>query len=121
MRGENKKFMICYYKNKPKQNEFMRRMKMLWRKKHPTAALDMKQLKNQRYSIMKKHLLLNLKLEELSQLAELNDTIQEELKDMSDSPPGTPNVLVDEPPLSAENLPTDIQTLRQKIKDHLPN
>ena len=29
-------------------------------------------------------------------------------------------VLVDELPLSAENLPTDIQTLRQKIMDHLP-
>ena len=30
------------------------------------------------------------------------------------------NVLVNEPPLSAENLPTDIQTLRQTIMDHLP-
>ena len=32
----------------------------------------------------------------------------------------SPNVLVDEPPMSAENLSTDIQTLRQKIIDHLP-
>ena len=36
------------------------------------------------------------------------------------SPAETPNVLVDESSLSAENLPTDIQTLRQKIMDHLP-
>ena len=28
--------------------------------------------------------------------------------------------MIDKPPLSAENLPTDIQTLRQKIMDHLP-
>ena len=28
--------------------------------------------------------------------------------------------MVDEPPMSAENLSTDIQTLRQKIIDHLP-
>ena len=53
-------------------------------------------------------------------MAELNDTVQEELEDVSDSPAETPNVLVDESPLSAENLPTDIQTLRQKIMDHLP-
>ena len=119
-RDENKKLMICYYKSKPKQKGFMRRMEMLWREKHPTATLDMKQLNNQRYSIMKKHLLSDLELEELSRLAELNDTVQEELEDVSDSPAETPNVLVDESPLSAENLPTDIQTLRQKIMDHLP-
>ena len=77
----------------------------------------MKQLNNQRYSIMKKHLLSDLELEELSRLAELNDTVQEELEDMSDSPAETPNVLMDEPPLSARNLPTDIQTLRQKIME----
>ena len=50
---------------------------------------------------MKKHLLSDLELEELSRLAELNDTLQEELEDESDSPAETPNVLVDEPPLSA--------------------
>ena len=32
----------------------------------------------------------------------------------------TPNVLVDEPPLSAENLPTDIQSFQQKIMHCLP-
>ena len=69
---------------------------------------------------MKKHLLSDLELEELSRLAELNDKVQKELENMSDSPAETPSVLVDEPPLSAENLPTDIQTLRQKIMDHLP-
>ena len=98
----------------------MRRKEMLWWEKHPTVTLDMKQLYNQQHSIMKKHLLLDLELEELSRLAELNDTVQEELEDMSDSPAETPNVLVDESSLSAENLPTDIQTLRQKIMDHLP-
>ena len=84
--------MICYYKSKPKQKGFMRRMEMLWREKHPTATLDTKQLNNQRYSIMKKHLLSDLELEELSRLAELNDTVQEELEDMRDSPAETPNV-----------------------------
>ena len=50
-------------------------------------------------------------------MAELNDTIQDELEDMSDSLAETPNVLVDEPPLSAENLSTDIQSLRMsKVK-----
>ena len=39
---------------------------------------------------------------------------------MSDSLANPPNVLVDEPPLSAKNLLTDIQPLRQKIMDHLP-
>ena len=68
---------------------------------------------------MKKHLLSELELEELSRLAELNDTVQEELEDMSYSLATTLNVLV-EPPLSADNLTTDIQTLRQKIMDHLP-
>ena len=98
----------------------MRRKEMLWREKHLKAILDMKQLNNQRYSIMKKHLLSDLELEELSWLAELNDTVQEELEDMSESPVETPNGLVDEPPLSAEILPTDSQTLWQKIMDHLP-
>ena len=107
--------MICYYKSKPKQKGFMRRKKMLWREKHPTATLDMKQLNNQRYSILKKHLLYDLELEELSRLAELNDTVEEELEDVSDSPAETPNVLVDESPLSAEDLPTDIQTLREAL------
>ena len=79
----------------------MRRMEMLWRENHPTATLDLKQLDNHRYSIMKKNLLSDLELEELSRLAELNDTLQEELEDESDSPAETPNVLVDEPPLSA--------------------
>ena len=65
-------------------------------------------------------MLSDLELEELSQLAELNDSLQEELEDISDSPAETLNVLVDEPLLSAINLPTDIQTLRQKIMDHLP-
>ena len=87
---------------------------MLWQEKHPTATLDMKQLNNQRSSIIRKHLLSDLELEELSWLAELNDTVQEELEDMSDSPAKTPNVLVDEPPLLAENLPTDIQTLLKR-------
>ena len=36
---------------------------------------------------------------------------------MNDSPTEILNVLVDESPLSAENLPTDIQILRQKIMD----
>ena len=48
------------------------------------------------------------------------DTVEEELEDVSDSPAETPNVLVDEPPLPAQNLSTDIQSLRQKIMDHLP-
>ena len=78
----------------------------------------MKQLYNQQHSIMKKHLLLDLELEELSRLAELNDTVQEELEDMSDSPAETPDVLVDEPPRSVENLPTDTQILQQTIMDH---
>ena len=69
---------------------------------------------------MKKHLLSDLELEELSQLAEVNDTVQEKLEDMGYSPAETPNVLVDELLLSAENLPADIQTLQQKIMDHLP-
>ena len=69
---------------------------------------------------MKKHLLSDLELEKLSRLAELNDWVQEELDEVSDSPAETPNVLVDESPLSVENLLTDIQTLRQKIMDHLP-
>ena len=69
---------------------------------------------------MKKHLLSDLELEELSRLAEMNDTVEEELEDVSDSPAETPNVMVEESPLSAENLPTDIQTLRQNIMDHLP-
>ena len=98
----------------------MRRMEMLWREKHPTATLDMKKLNTQPYSIMKKHLLSDLELEELSRLAELNDTVQEELEDMSDSPAKTPNVFVDEPPLSAKDVLTDIQTLWQKIMDYLP-
>ena len=45
----------------------MCRMEMLWRKKHPTATLDLKQLNNQWYSIMKKHLLFDQELEELNQ------------------------------------------------------
>ena len=40
---------------------------------------------------------------------------------MSDSLIKTPKVLVDELPLFVENLPTDIQTLWQKIMDDLPN
>ena len=59
--------MFCYYKSKPKQTGFMRHMEMLWRKKHPTATLDLKQLNNQWYSIMKKHLLFDQELEELNQ------------------------------------------------------
>ena len=65
-REENKKLMVCYYKSKPKQKGFMRRMEMLWRENHPTATLDLKQLDNHRYSIMKKNLLSDLELEELS-------------------------------------------------------
>ena len=53
-------------------------------------------------------------------MVELNDTVQEELEDVRDSLAETPNVLVDESSLSAENLPTVIQTLRQKIMDYLP-
>ena len=44
---------------------------------------------------------------------------KKELEDISDSPTETPNVLVDEPPQAAENLPTNIQTLRQKIMARL--
>ena len=65
--------MLCYYKSKPKQKEFVCRIEMLWLEKHSTATLNMKQLNNQRYSIIKKHLLSDLELEELSRLAELND------------------------------------------------
>ena len=112
--------MICYHNSKPKLKGFMRHIKMFWQEKYPTANMDMKQLDNQRYSIIKKQLLSDLELKELSRLPELNDTVQEELEDMSGSPAETPNVLVDEPPLSAENLPTNIQTLRQNIMHHLP-
>ena len=117
---EKKKLMIYYYKSKPKLKGFMRRMEMLWREKHPNATLDIKQLNNQRYSIIKKHLLLDLELGGLGRLAELNDTVHKELEDMSDSSAETPNVLVDEPPLFAENLPPVIQTLWENIMDHLP-
>ena len=79
----------------------------------------MTQLNNQRYSIIKKHLLSDLEQEKLSWLAELKDTVQKELDDVSDSPAETTNVLADEPLLSAKNLPADIQTLRKKIMEHL--
>ena len=92
----------------------MCRVKIYWLKKHSTATLDMKQLNSQWYSIMKNHLLSHLELEELSRFAELNDTVQEELENMNDSPTETPNSLINEPPLSAENLPTGIQTLPAK-------
>ena len=121
MREENKNLTICYYKSRPKQKGFMRRMEILWQKKHLTATLVMKQLNNQRYIIRKKHLLSDLELKEFSQLAKLNGTVQLKLEDMSDSPGETSNVLVDKPPLSADNFPTDIQTLRQEIMDHLPS
>ena len=54
---------------------------------------------------MTKHLLSDLKLEKLSQLDELNDTAQEELDDLTAE---TTNVMVDEPPQSAESLPPNI-------------
>ena len=63
-REENKKLMVCFYKSKPTQKEFMHHIEMLWREKHLTATLDMEQLNNQQYSIMKKHLLSDLELEE---------------------------------------------------------
>ena len=63
------------YKSKPKQKRFRRCMEIFWREKHPTTILDMKQRNNQGYSIMKKHLLSELELEELSRLAEQNDTV----------------------------------------------
>ena len=83
---------------------------MLWQKK---------QLNNQRDHILIKHLLSELELEELDRLAKLNDTFQEKWEDVSDSLIETFNVLVNEPPLTADNLPTDIQTFRQKIIDYL--
>ena len=92
---------------------------MLWRETHPTATLDMKQLNNQQYSNMTKHLLSDLELEELCRLTKLNNAIEEELEDMSDSPAETPNVLLVEQLQSVENLPTNFQTLRQKIMDIL--
>ena len=90
-------------------------VEIIWQKTYPTSTLDMKQPNTQRYSIMNKYLLSNLELEELSRLAELNDIGQEELEDMSDSLAETPNGLVDEPPRSAESLPTGIQTFRTAI------
>ena len=97
----------------------MCRMEGLWQEKHPAATLDMTQLNNQRYSIIKKHLLTDLEQKKLSRLAELKDTVQKEVDVASDSPAETPNVLIDEPPLFAKNLSTDIQTLRQNIMAHL--
>ena len=117
---EYKKLMVCFYKRKPKQKDFMSHIEMLWRKKHWIASLDMKQLSNQRYTIVKKHLLLDLELEELSQLDELNDTVREELDDVSDSPAETSNVLIDEPPLFVKKLPSNIQALWKMIMDYLP-
>ena len=37
---------------------------MLWREKHPTATLNIKQLNNQGYSIIEKHLLVDFELED---------------------------------------------------------
>ena len=99
----------------------MHRMELLWRDKHPTAKLDMKQLNNQRYSIMRKHLLSALELEELSRLAEHDDPVGGTPRDaggpaaethIGDSAAGSPVVVGD--------LPADIQDLRQKIMDCLP-
>ena len=36
----NKNLMVCYYKIKLKQKIFISGMEMLWRKKLPTATLD---------------------------------------------------------------------------------
>ena len=47
---------------------------MLWQGKHPTSTLDMKQLNNKQYIIMKKHSLWDLNLEKLSGLIPLKDT-----------------------------------------------
>ena len=57
-----------------------------------------------------KHLLSDLELKELRS-GEIG---------WRDSLTVTPSALVDEPPLSAENLQTDIQALQQKIMNHLP-
>lgn len=64
-REENRLLMTCYYNSKPHEKGFMRRMEEIWHQKRPGTELDMKQLNNQRYSIMKKHLLSDLELEEL--------------------------------------------------------
>ena len=69
---------------------------------------------------MKKHFLSNLELDKLSLIAKQNDTVQEKFDDESNSAAETLNALVDEPPLSDNNLPADIHTLRQKIMNHLP-
>ena len=66
MKEENQNLTVSYYyKSDPKQREFMRRVEMLWQVKHPTATLDIKQLNNLQYRIMKKHLPSDLELKEL--------------------------------------------------------
>ena len=80
----------------------------------------MKQLNNQRYSIVKKHLLSDFELKELSWLAELNDTAQEELDDESGLSAKTPNVLVDKPLPVCRELANWHLDPRQNVMDHLP-
>ena len=81
-REENKRHMICYYKSILK----LKVLCIAWKCSGATATLDLEQLNYPRYS---------LQLEKLSRLAKLNDTVQEEVEKMSDSPTETPNVLVD--------------------------
>ena len=80
----------------------------------------MEQLSNQWYSIMKKHLLLDLELEELSRMAELCDTAQEELDNRSEWPAEASNVLVNESPCLPRTFQLTFRPFGKKSMAHLP-
>ena len=120
-REDNRALMTCYYNSRPKEKGFMRRMEGLWHELRPSSTLDMKQLNNQRYSILKKKLLSELELEELQRPANpgTSPAVPQET-----TPVETALGQYDQEPVKASvvdsvDLPEEAQALRRMTLDRL--
>ena len=64
-RSDNLDLMTCYFKSKPQERGFMRRMHDQWTTMRPSSTLNEKQLVTQRLNIVKKGFLSRLEIEEV--------------------------------------------------------
>jgi len=120
-RKDNKALMSCYYNSRPKEKGFMRRMEALWKELRPDSILDMKQLNNQRYSIVRKKLLSGLELEELERLTNPGTipTVPQETTSAETGNGHTDLDPVEASVVDSVDLPEELQALRHLTLDRL--
>ena len=122
--ADNAHVIECYYKSRPDERGYRKRMHDIWKQMHPETTMTEQGLLNQKRSIVKNNLLTNMEIQEIANQVSQPTVGNNEVEDDNDSMPSSqdddevttqePNHEISERPLTDEE-----QQLKQRIVEYM--